>query len=69
MLICSADSTFGKQVKETIVPAIAYLRKRYPVSLDLFFGPTCLSLAGEGTSLDATDIAASDRVFDSFGYE
>ncbi|TEB34342.1 hypothetical protein FA13DRAFT_1789461 [Coprinellus micaceus] len=63
------DSSIGKIVKQDLVPAVLYLRTRYPVGLNLLFTPQFLDLVGGAGEFDAVNLLESDRVFKYYKYD
>lgn len=60
------DTLAGKQVIETIIPAISRLRQTMPVRFDTMFSPSLLSeLRLPSDSLICYDLRQSDLVFES----
>ncbi|KAL0954397.1 hypothetical protein HGRIS_003381 [Hohenbuehelia grisea] len=57
------ETTFGKTVRDTIIPALAKLREQHPLRLQDFFDLEFLE-AGEVPHLDFTDIHRTQGVLD-----
>jgi hypothetical protein len=64
-LIFRADSSYGTLIKTELIPAIAYLRTTYPLSVKLFFPTTFLANFSVNPDLDCTNLMATDLFFDS----
>lgn len=58
-------------IQETIIPAVAFLRTKYPIGWNVLFTESFMATAGcsSASPLNCTDIEGSDRLFDSFYYE
>lgn len=64
------DTAAGRMIRTTIIPAVALLRAKYPISFDVLFTESFIAAGTPASSsLDCTDIAGSDYLFDSFYYE
>lgn len=65
----NVDSPEGRLIQKELIPAVAVLRKRYPMSLDVLFPDSLVQLGHAQQPLFAHDVVATDRFFDSFLYE
>ncbi|KAG2749395.1 hypothetical protein P692DRAFT_20731966, partial [Suillus brevipes Sb2] len=50
----------------SIIPTVAWIRSRMPMSLEKLFCPSFIERAGVGDILDCTDITLTDKVFGAF---
>jgi hypothetical protein len=61
------DSAYGTLIKLELIPAIAYLRKTYPLTVSLFFPAAFLpvEIFCVDSSLDCTNLMMTDVFFDA----
>lgn len=64
-LIFFADSAHGTLIKTELIPAVAYLRKTYPLRVGLFFPTAFLEIFGVSPEVDCTNLMTTDAIFDS----
>lgn len=64
-LIFKEDSAYGALIKKELIPAIAYLRTTYPLSVSLFFPSTFLEDFNVDRDLDCANLLMTDIFFDS----
>ncbi|KAJ3512047.1 hypothetical protein NMY22_g15453 [Coprinellus aureogranulatus] len=63
------DSSIGSRVKTDLIPALALMRKHFPIMGDLAFRDTFLNTAGvRASSLDLTNLVHSDQYFENVIY-
>lgn len=60
------DSPLGRLIKEEIIPAIALLRQKYPLSMTIFFPTEFLQMFYQYQDVNCTNLVVSDTIFDSF---
>lgn len=64
-LIFVVDSSIGTLIKTELIPAIAYLRKTYPLRVSIFFPADFLEIFCVDPDLDCTNLTTTDIFFDS----
>jgi hypothetical protein len=64
-LIFWLESSYGTLLKTELIPAIAYLRKTYPLKVSLFFPAAFLKIFCVDAQLDCTNLMTSDIFFDA----
>ncbi|KAF8878972.1 hypothetical protein CPB84DRAFT_1852209 [Gymnopilus junonius] len=61
------SNPLGRMVKNTIIPAIAFLREKYPIRMTTFFPVMFLQMLYTTEDVDCTDFEKMDAIMDNFG--
>ncbi|TFK57805.1 hypothetical protein BDN72DRAFT_782845 [Pluteus cervinus] len=59
----------GKDVIDTLIPAVALLRSQYPYFMNTLYKEPTLAHFKLPSIIDCADLITSDSLFDTIGYE
>lgn len=62
-IACFPDNSTGKIIRSEIIPGIAHLRQRFPLSLGNIFPEDFLAAGHFGQKFDCTDLNLNDEIF------
>ncbi|KAG2154503.1 uncharacterized protein EDB93DRAFT_1046769, partial [Suillus bovinus] len=66
MLRWPETSSTPTLITGSIIPTIAWIRSRMPMSLEILFCPSFIKCAGIGEILDCMNLSLTDKVFGAF---